>query len=234
MRDYFRNRQVLGSIRQLDVVVPVFTNEYIPTANTKLLLHFNDNVTDYSGNSKNGSASGITYVSSPNSIFGKSINFAGSGSVDIGKYSTTYLYNNWTMVAWVKRNVTGTNNNIIYQMGNCFFRPTECGYYDGSGDRYVINSDFDSNDTSNYHLYVWTKSSTDGQKFYQDGVLSGSQAATSDNSDNYPNVGLGYQRSPVSNQSCNQKIDEFILESGIWSASEILAYFNKNKSAFGL
>ena len=28
MRDYFRNRQVLGSIRQLDVVVPVFTRDY--------------------------------------------------------------------------------------------------------------------------------------------------------------------------------------------------------------
>lgn len=28
MRDYFRNRQVLGSIRQLDVVVPDFTRDY--------------------------------------------------------------------------------------------------------------------------------------------------------------------------------------------------------------
>ena len=61
MRDYFRNRQVLGSIRQLDAVAAPTASEYVATSNTKLLFHFNDNVTDYSGNSKNGSASGITY-----------------------------------------------------------------------------------------------------------------------------------------------------------------------------
>ena len=118
-------------------------------------------------------------------------------------------------------------------MVNCFFRPMHACYYDGSGDRYISNPDFDPNDTTNYHLYVWTKSSTGGQKFYQDGELVATQASTSNNSNGYSNVFFGYQSSPAATQSCNQRADEFLLESGIWDDTKVLNYFNDTKRGFG-
>lgn len=230
-RDFYRNRSALGSIPQLESKVMA---EYIPTANTKLLLHFNGNANDSSGNGSNGSASGVTYPDAPTATFNKVVNFPGSGRISFSKNSYTYLLNNWTMVAWVKRNVTGTENGIIYQMGNCFFRPTGANYWDGSGDRRVSNGSFDQSDITKYHLYVWTKSSTGGQKFYQDGELVATQASTSNNSNDYSNVFFGYQSSPASNQSANQRADEFILESGIWDDTKVLNYFNDNKKGFGI
>jgi hypothetical protein len=59
MRDYFRNRQVLGSIRQLDVVVPSFFPKAGLVAYYKLDGNSNDSV-----GSNHGTVNGATYTAS--------------------------------------------------------------------------------------------------------------------------------------------------------------------------
>lgn len=208
--------------------------EYLPNSNTKLLLHLNGNSTDSSGKGNVGTDTSITYGMAYGK-FGQGANFNGSSSkIQFPKNSNTYLYNNWTMIAWVKRNITGIDYMTIYQMGNCFFYCSGCYYYDGGGDRVITNSLFNKNDITNYHMYAWTKSSTDGQKFYQDGVLAGTESSTSNNSNNYSNVFLGYCTSPAPTQSSNQNIDEFILEGDVWSPEKIKKYYTMTKGRFGI
>lgn len=202
------------------------------SATTKLLLHLNGNSTDSSGNGNNGSDSNITY-SQVNGKFGQGAGFNGvSSRINFPKNSNTYLYNNWTIIAWVKRNVTGINNSCIWQMGNCFFYVQQAGYYDGGGDRYVVNSLFNQNDTTNWHCYIWTKSSTTGQCFYQDGVLAGTQASTSNNSDGYYEVNMCFQGAPGANTSSNQNVDEFALLGGIMTPQQVAKYYTYTKGYY--
>jgi hypothetical protein len=108
MRDYFRNRQVLGSIRQLDVVVPSFFPKTGLVAYYKMDGNSNDSV-----GSANGTDSDISYVAAK---FGQGASFNGSNS-EIGLTNSTVRStfsgtNNYTFSTWIK---TSSDKAIIIQ-----------------------------------------------------------------------------------------------------------------------
>jgi len=199
---------------------------------TKGLWHFEGNSNDSSGNTNNGTDTDITYGLAYGK-FGQGALFNGASSkIALSKNSTTYLYNDWTMAVWAKRGSTTSGTDGIYQMGNCVLGFGFASYYDGSAGRLVVDSSVPT-DTTNWYFYVWTKSSSSGQKLYRNGVLVGTQASTSNNSDSYSKVNIGRFDSP-GNSWFNGTLDEFILEGRIWSASDIKKYYTYAKGRFGL
>jgi len=206
--------------------------EYIPNANTKLLLHLNGNSTDSSGNSNIGTDTSITY-SQANGRFGQGAGFNGTSSkISYIKGANNYLLNNWTMIAWVKRGSPTSETIPIYQMGNCYFAFGGVSYWDGSGDRRISDSATPT-DHTRFFCYVWTKSSTGGQKLYRDGVLVGTEASNTNNSNSYSEVNVGRFASP-GNRWFNGAIDEFILENVVWTPAQIAKYYSMTKGRFGI
>lgn len=202
------------------------------SATTKLLLHLNGNSTDSSGNGNNGSDSNITY-SQTNGKFGQGAGFNGNSSrINFSKNSNTYLYNNWTMSAVIKRGVT-SGKDTIFQMGNAHFGVDYVAYWDGSSNNVLYTGGGLISDTTNYYNLVWEKSSTDGQKLFINNKLVATNNGTSNNSDSYSNVNLGRFDSP-GNTWYQGLIDEFIMETGVWSNSYRTKNFTYSQGRFGI
>ena len=225
MRDYFRNRQVLGSIRQLDVVVPVFTREYVATSNTKLLLHLNGNSTDSSGNGNDGIDSYINYdyaygkfnqganfTKSPKSVIRTKNNIGISGSSPR------------TVSVWVK-SLSSTDNMEMFGWGvesnsRSF---SLMGRKGGSIYFYANNNDWDTGvilgeDMCNIILTY------DGSnlKLYINGQLKASTTKSLNTTDTTFKLG---ERASVASYTSNGNIDEVIVENIAWSPSKVQEYY---------
>jgi hypothetical protein len=99
MRDYFRNRQVLGSIRQLDVVVP----EFFPKTGLVSYYKLDGNSNDSVG-TNNGSDTSVSYVAGK---IGNAASFNGSSSrITIPSNSSLNFGNgDRTISMWIKTSV---------------------------------------------------------------------------------------------------------------------------------
>ena len=203
--------------------------EYIGSGSgvTKLLLHLNGNSSDTSGNSNSGTDTAITYVDGK---FGKCASFNGSSSqINYTKSSNNYLINDFTISAWAKL-TSSTGANTIYQMGNCGLYFGGCHYWTGSADVNLSDPNIPSA-PSGWHLYTWTKSSTTGNVLYRDGSPVATNANTTASSNSYGNVNVGRFDSPGNNwfDGC---IDDLILESRVWTATEIKKYYTNSLGRF--
>jgi hypothetical protein len=114
MRDYFRNRQVLGSIRQLDVVVP----EFFPAIDNLVSYYKLDGNSNDSVGSNNGSDTNITY-SLANGKISEGAGFNGSTSkIDLpASYFVAGL--SFSISFWYRKNGAPTGNgDVIFSRMN--------------------------------------------------------------------------------------------------------------------
>lgn len=114
MRDYFRNRQVLGGIRQLDVVVPSF----FPKTGLVSYYKLDGNSNDAHG-SNNGSDTSITYGTNYGKISqGALFNGSGSNITLTGAGTSLSLSGDFTLMAWVKLSGSGGRTIISKAVSN--------------------------------------------------------------------------------------------------------------------
>ena len=211
MRDYFRNRQVLGSIRQLDVVVPSFFPRDGLVAYYKLDGNSNDSV-----GSNDGTDTDVSYVA------GK-INQSGSFNGSTSKISLPSSFYNlvdaWTYSFWIKRNNPGVDNETIYSRWTNSTTGRQIVINFDNSNHLVVDVPYKSGivttetftDSTKYHNYVFTKSGTN-YLIYCDGRLSYSGTITDTQENSATSPMIGYNTSGGA-RPLNGLIDEV----GIWN-----------------
>lgn len=219
--------------------------EFIPTSNTKLLLHLNGSSSDSSGLGNNGTDTNITY-SQANGKFGQGAKFTSSSNSKITM--PNYIVKGAKTVSlWLKHTQTSffryiDNIGVTNQNGFNIF-------HGGSSPNYEINFELfqsgnkviDLKITStiindgNWHLITHTwdgTTNTNTAKLYLDGALK-VQGTSSSTETNNPtrNLTLGEYNSSY---DYDGSIDEVIIENRAWTAEEVKKYFTYSKGRFGI
>ena len=231
MRDYFRNRQVLGSIRQLDVVVP----EFFPKTGLISYYKLDGNSNDAHG-SNNGTDTSMSYSAGKINNAGS---FNGSSSYinlpsDISKiFEGT---KNYTLSFWIKssrqsdsdfifNSITSTSSQYNYRNLMVFYNNNkiQIGRYDNSSADVVVP-------TSSFTIGTWyyITITYDGSylKVYVNGSYDNQVASTkSASSGGYANIG-----SLIQGGLRQTYYSGLIDEVGIWSraltSDEITKLYN--------
>ena len=219
--------------------------EYIPTSNTKLLLHLNGNSTDSSGNGNNGTDTNITYGLGYGR-FGQGASFNGSNSrININDSETfNFAANNFTISCFVKRSTTNVEHGIMGQCDSAFSAGSvafflhitnanvlRAAIYNSSNSTVVIAST--ATVDANWHHILFQRSGNN-LYLYMDNKLMATQDCTGftiKNSTSKLAIGI-LGESPYGPFSGN--IDEVIIENRAWSASEINKYYTMTKGRFGI
>lgn len=219
--------------------------EYISAGagTTKLLLHLNNNSTDSSGNSNNGTDTNITYVDSK---FGKCASFNGSSS-KIER--TDYLGlsvggNNITVSMWFNSSVLPSDGSSQALFFIAIDPPSGTRYFyrfyiTNTAGIYSINGlgrgsyNF-SPSTGQWYNLIFTSTTSNNNLIYLNGVLVSSNTATdSASATNYPRTVIGatsYTNGDF--EYFNGLIDEVIIENRVWSAQEVAKYYTYAKGYF--
>ena len=232
------------------------TGKYIPTANTKLLLHLDGNSTDSSGNANNGTDTAIVYSKVDKLHGNMGAGFNGISSIvtinDVNSLSftnnttdTPYTFSFWIYLTSYPS--SGNYYGVISKRGSL----TECEYYViifPNGDIEVLN--FNQGTTGIYifidaisvvPLNAWTlvtltydgSGSENGFKCYSNSILSskvgghaGSYVAMKNGTSN---LVLGRW---IASSFLQGKLDEVIIESIAWDATQVASYYQETKAYY--
>lgn len=206
---------------------------------TKLLLHFNGNSTDSSGNGSNGSDSNMTYGLA-NGKLGQGAAFNGTNAqitFTVAQPTTAYTIN-----LWLNHNSsTADNNGGIWDSQNPAATGTGVVFvYNPSSNKlrvYHNNGSWSETDDLGTLLedgvYRMITLTWDGSnlRFYVDGKK------VKDNSYNTGITNWGTAKignRTTSNQYLSGNMDEFILENTAWSDYRIKKHFTYQKGRFGI
>ena len=217
--------------------------QYIPTANTKLLLHMEGNSNDSSGNGYNGTDTAMKYeqVVPTRSMYAV---FNGLNSkIDTGQ---KFNYLPITVSLWFKQLYTDIHGQENMLIGNYYgssvngwaihaYEGNYTIWYWGSGSRNIGNrwtTPATKSPSDTWNNLIMTVSSTNG-KLYLNGVLLdtwtwvGAPLVTSSA---YNCVIDAYQYSTTSYYK--DKIDEVIIENIEWTAQNVLDYYNSTQQFY--
>lgn len=204
------------------------------TANTIGWWTFdNDDVTDSSTNEYDGTATDITYV---NGKVSRAISLNGSSSnVNLPDDVIFAPTQSFTVSCWIKpANNTQTNKVIWEFLNNTGKTSMILGYNAGSVVFRRIRQGFtDSNFSSSlpnptdWHLVTWVYDNSLIRLYgYVDGSAVGSIAVSNSNGTGTMPVRSNIGNSEGVSNHYNGFVDEFIMENKVWSASEIMDYYN--------
>ncbi len=214
--------------------------EYIPTSNTKLLLHLNGNSTDSSGNGNNGTDTAITYGDAYGK-FGQGALFNGTSSKITIPATMEYMNNNFTFSFYIKRNNASQDFPLYMRMGSptsgrelYFYIQAAAGYKLIIDVPYIANIGYSSIAIpyDKWINIIITKSSSTW-KIYLDGKLDNTMynAATIEQATGvYPLIGANISN----NWYFNGAIDEVIIENRAWTPQEVYKYYSMTKGRFGI
>jgi len=99
--------------------------EYIPNANTKLLLHLNGNSNDASGNGNNCTAVNITY-SLANGRYSQGAGFNGTTSAIYTGSAINYSSQIITISCWINFKTLGTGDYILFESSVDYNSNNDC------------------------------------------------------------------------------------------------------------
>jgi len=215
--------------------------EYIGAGSgtTKLLVHFDGNSSDYSGNGNNGSDTNITYGLGYGR-FGQGASFNGSSSyISIPNASFPWGANYITISLWFKYSGTSGAQSFLMvspSSGNSGLWL----YHDNTNLKFAKNQGTQdityayTRDT-NWHNFIVTSSNSDGLKMYLDGRFVASDAAdTAVIADPSQPVFAGAYNDggSVNNFYYNGSMDELVVENRVWTQQEIKKYYSMTKGRF--
>ena len=226
MRDYFRNRQVLGSIRQLDVVPSFFPRDGL-VAYYKLDGNGNDIVSSYNGTSGYSTASsgkinqglacgGSNYMALPDIPFSSNMSICGWGYA-----------NSWDTYSGLINidygDATKKSIRIVKEGENIIAMASESG----GAARKASYSSIPS--TGAWHFYAAVANGST-LKFYIDNVEVASVACgnlnTTYSGTNWSGLGWGKVWSGASNIYFNGTIDEVSIWNRALTSDEITQLYN--------
>jgi hypothetical protein len=218
--------------------------EYVGSGSgtTRLLMRFNGDATDSSGNDNNGTGYNITYV---NDRLTKCGSFNGTTSgIKVLNHSSLNFRNECTFSAWFKTNsdsqqviatkwttsITSAQNQYSFVIaGNKTLLLTL---------RYTSGANYQVFDTETVRVGIWQNAivSCDSttMRLYVDGVYKSSKSwpGTINLGTSPPDLGVGYLAANGSS-GFNGLIDELIIESRAWSHSEIIKYYTNTMGRYG-
>ena len=213
--------------------VYLYSNEWLPWENTIAYLKLEENTTDYSWNSNDGTWTNITYTTL---WTGKKVaTFSGSSKVDFSSplvSSGTFTCNMWVYGNWLGTSANNSWLNVV--MGNA--SSDARGYY---ADHYwtwlrsVVNNVVTYGDDWKYannewflftSTYDWSNIRT-----YKNGVLLSTEWwATLWNTTNFY---FGY-RKYSNDRYWKGYMSEFICENVAWTTDQVLSHYNTTKSNY--
>lgn len=226
-----------------------YLGKFTPTANTKLLLHLDGESQDYSGNNNDGVGTAITYNTSNRKLGRYGAGFNGTTSkIVITDNTSLKPTGNFTLNFWIKA-TAGAGETGIFQtysqntnIAGVRLRLQTNGtitYIIGKNTGTVLNTDYKSINPSSLvsssifsmHTLVW-----DGSNFntYYNGINSSTTASA---------FGAAYAATNYVRVGCNNSsgtdilfltgsMDEIILESTAWSATDVYNYWKSCQSPF--
>ena len=207
--------------------------EIVPSSGCVLLLHLNNDTTDYSGYGNDGIITEATWISTPTwkspVTSEKTLYFDG-----VDDYVTvpglTWQPTKFSVSWWLyPRTAVGWNNWIggVNDWNTFGFHAADngavfCGISDGVGDRFT-QDDLPAGTISVWQWQQFTFTFDNGTgKFYKNGVLLGTLAGMSNPSESWGGLNIGY--------SDGSTIDGCVDEVGVWdralSAEEIAVMYN--------
>lgn len=218
--------------------------EFVKTANTQLLYHFENNANDDSGNGRNGTVVGATYV---DGMFGKGLQFATTGKyVDCG-FNT--MYTEFTILAWIKPSSypAGGTGEIVSKRSLSATAPTDFPFaflIDNNGklnslaslgNDYVADSSLVSAaaiPTTSFSLVALVIKNNVKLAQFLNGVYQENAIAFSI-STNTRNYFIGRQSFVnVTEYGFPGIIDEVVIENRAWTQAELNAYYLNNGKFF--
>lgn len=219
---------------------------------TKLLLHLNGNSTDSSGNGNNGTDTNVTYGLGYGK-FGQGAGFNGNSSLISIADSTSlspngsYTISFWANIQVYKGNYTlwvgkwgESNNQREYAIGESTTSSNKIAFFHATTGSYGTNSfsvEVSRPSTNSWHNIICVFVSGTGGYIYIDGNQVGftTSSATSVTNGTEPNTigSAAHQFGGVTNYF-DGYIDEVIMETRAWSASEIKKYYTYAKGRFGI
>jgi len=214
--------------------------EFIPSSNTKLLLHLNGDSTDSSGNGNNGTDTAITY-SQANGRFGMGAGFNGSSSyISIATRFFSSYSGNFTISAWIYGSSIVASEEPIYCEADVYGGPRlrlmiingkpHIGFF-VSGVWYTAEG-ANNISTNIWNHLICVKNGTT-LLIYLNGVLQNTGACPLSTDTHYGNSEIGRYRSP-SGYYYDGSIDEVIVENVAWSAEKVKKYYTMTKGRFGI
>jgi len=220
--------------------------EFIPSSNTKLLLHLNGSSVDSSGLGNSGTDTAITY-SQANGKFGQGAGFNGSSSkIIVGTGLNTALISNaWTISLWLKPTAVNIFDIFMANDHNSGARQFALSYGEDSGggeittgklsfERAGIPILYDSGValTTNWNHTVLTYNGTNLISYINGNfntTTAMSALPTSANS-----VYLGQRQYPTAERFYTGNMDEVIIENVAWSAEKVKKYYTYAKGRYGI
>lgn len=218
--------------------------EFVKTANTQLLYHFENNANDDSGNGRNGTVVGATYV---DGMFGKGLQFATSGKyVDCG-FNT--MFTEFTILAWVKPSSypAGGTGEIVSKRSSSATAWTDFPFalfidasgklnsFVSQGNDYAADSSLQSAaaiPTTSFSLIALVVKNNVKLAQFLNGVYQENAIAFS-LSTNTRNYFIGRQAYVnVVEYGFPGIIDEVVIENRAWSQVELNAYYLNNNRFF--
>lgn len=226
--------------------------EYISSSATKLLLHFNGNSNDSSGNGFNGTDTDVTY-SQANGKLNQGGGFNGTSSgIDITSNSALNIESiDSTISVRVKVNSLPSGNGYVLQKGlwatgesYWSLRVTSAGKFqlvysynkDGAYDLYT--STFTITTGVFYHLVITRAFTPHTVLMYIDSRLDGASTThgggtISTNNSRAMNIGYIYDwASSTRVQFLNCAIDELRIDNVIWTAQQVKKYYTNATKGF--
>ncbi len=211
------------------------------SSTTKLLLHLNGNSTDSSGNGNNGTDTAITYGLA-NGKLGQGALFNGSSSKIEGFSSSISPVGSRTISAWIKPNSTG-------RIGICGTRPSSAStgfvftlnrttagnltYFHTSASSPSLLEVAGGISSGNWYNVIATYDQDSSTvKIYVNGNLLATQTGFVSESASAFNGIVGLEQQGGTTETFNGSIDELILESRAWTASEIKKYYTNSLGRF--
>ena len=202
-----------------------------------LMMHLNGNSIDQSGCGRHGTDTSVTY-SQANGQFDKGASFNGSsGKILIPPIGTL---SDFTISCWIKTTSTGatnyiseltnkpTNNSNFYISTNV--GKITCGTWNGSAS--LSSTGNITVNTGNWVNIIITKTGTT-YNYYVNGKFD--VTATLHNVGDFTSVANSFIGSNGDNTVFfNGSIDEYFLETNVWSASRIAKYYSEAKGKFGI
>jgi len=223
---------------------------------TKLLLHLNGSSADSSGNGNNGTDSNITY-SLANGKFGQGAGFTSSSSSQIALPTSLADLNSDTAFSfsyWLKRTNTSSQfigtrcNTSAHAQWNLYLNDGgtttpnvafEISPQNSAANKLTAVAVFSDLQDGNWHHIVITYSgnrNTSGVKIYIDGLSRTVTSITNTLSSNAPTGSAGAigSRTSTFGSYLDGSIDEFIIETGVWSAEKVKKHYTMAKGRFGI
>lgn len=212
----------MSAIQQMLLQNTTNRGSFTPTASTLAWYRMENNVLDSSWNSRNWTATSITYTTWK--VWNAAVLNWSSSKVVLTNMQNAW---EWTFSVWAKFNSTSLNKLILVDQWAWYIG---LWFTNGSNTLSMVafdtsskSADYAFTDTTSFHYIVWTYKTWNKVKLYVDGSLVAQSSA------NFWTLWWTSNALVIWYNwvwFLNGIVDELIIENREWTSTEITAYYN--------